>query len=143
RVGAVVAPGIGGERQRVAAAEDVLLRNRSVEDDTFVARIADAREQAPGVALGHRDVDIDLVRGARYRRRLDVDVVEVAEVLDPFLRALDPRTVVPRVLELAHLAADHHVTGFGIPADADPTHVRAPAGIDEERERRLRVLEVE
>ena len=41
------------------------------------------------------------------RRRLHVDVgLEIAEPLDPHLRALDPRAVVPRTLELPHFAPD-------------------------------------
>ena len=74
---------------------------------------------------------------AGNRRRLDVDVLEVAKPLDPHLGALDPRAVVPGALELADLAPDHFVAGLRVADDVDLADVHAAARIDEEREGRL------
>ena len=130
--------------QRVAGAEDVRLRDRRVEDELFRARVADAGEQRAGVLLDDGDVDVDLVGRAGDGRRLHVDVgLEIAEPLDPHLRALDPRAVVPRALELAHLAPDDFVARARVARDVDLADVDAPARIDEDGERNLQLLAID
>ena len=99
---------------------------------------------APGRLLDHRHVDVDLVGRALHRRRLDVDLGEVAEPVDA---AACESAIFSReyhaAFELAHLAPDHFVARAGVARDVDAAHVDAAAGIDEERERDLLLLLVE
>src|SRR6185437_4484853 len=126
RIGPVEAARVDADRQRVAGAEDVLLRYRRVQHDALGARIADAREQVAGRLLRHRHLDVHLVGRAGNRWRLDADIrLEIAEALHAGFRALDPRAVVPRVLDLAELAPDHLVARLRVAGDVDLAHVRA------------------
>src|SRR5439155_21114331 len=115
--------------QRIAAAENILLRNGAIEHDAVRARIADTCGQAARGFLDHGHFNCRLVGRAGYRRRLDVDLLEITETLDAHLGSLDAGTVVPRILELAYFASDHFVAGPGVAADIDLANIHATTGI--------------
>ena len=120
-----------------------MLGHRRGQHDAFRARIADARQQVAGRFFGDGDIDIDLVRRAGDRRRLDVDILEKAEPLDAYLRTVDSRSVIPRAFELTELAPYNFVARFWIAGNVDLANVRATAWVDEERERRGRLVAIE
>src|SRR5690606_16431683 len=55
----------------------------------------------------------------------------------PAARQVDLVTGIPAAFQLAHFAAYDFVPRAVVPGDIDAAHVNPPAGIDEERERRL------
>ena len=61
----------------------------------------------------------------------------------PDLRAVDPCAVVPRALELPHLAADHLVARPRVAADVDLPHVHPATRVDVDGERRLVLFAVD
>ena len=123
------------ERQELAGAEDVRLRERGRQSELFHAREADAEKQCPRGPLLHRIDDVHLVGVALDRHGLDVHFAEVLRAVDAPARELDLRGVVVGALELAHLAPYHLVARLGIAGDVDAAHVHPPARIDDDVER--------
>src|SRR6185437_7504006 len=130
----VVAAALAAHRHAVAGAEQIALRYRGGQDDARVLRVADAELQAAGGLLLDLDGDVDLVVRARHLLLVDVDLLEVAQLLQADLRAIDRRLRVPGTLELAHLAAQHVVLGARVALEDHPAHVHALARLDVERE---------
>ena len=65
---------------------------------------------------------------------LDVDVLEVAQAVDPVARELDLVGVVPGRFELAELAAHHFVARAVVARDVDAPHVGAAGRLGREHE---------
>ena len=135
--------GVEAQRQRVAAAEQVLLRDRRRQHDVLGAGEAGAEHQVAGRTLLDAEIHIDLVGRARHRRSLDVHLVEEAETVDAGARAVDRGCVVPAALHLPHLATHDLVARLGVAADVDAADIHATARIDEDGERDLALLLVD
>ena len=120
------------EGHPLAGAEDVVLRHVGVEDDALQLRVTDAGHDVAGGFLGDVVVDVDLVRGAGYGGRFHIDLLEVTQPLQSGLGAFDLGAGGPGGFHLAHLPAQHLITGLGIAAEIDAPDIDLFAGIDEE-----------
>ena len=68
-------------RHVLAGPEDVLLRHGAREYHPLTAAETCSEQHRSGRAFGYGDIHVDLIGRALYRRRLDVDVGEVAEAV--------------------------------------------------------------
>nr|GEU28237.1 hypothetical protein [Tanacetum cinerariifolium] len=119
------------------------LLDRGLEREFFRLRERAADGEVTGRLFHHGQVDVDLVGRALRFRRVDGDILEVAEAVDAVARQLDLVGVVPRRFELAEFAADHFVARRRVAGNIHVTHVRALARIDEEREAHFALLAVD
>ena len=143
RGGAFRLAGVELQAQRLAAAEDVVLRDRAREHDAIRARKARADHQVARGLFLDGEIDVDLVGGAGHWLSLYLHVVEVAQTVDALLGLVDLLGVVPLALHLPHLAADHFVAGAHVAAHVDAMHVGTPARIDEDGESHLTLLAID
>ena len=120
---AVVLAGVHLDAQAVARAEGVVLLDRCVEGQLLGAGVARPEGQVAGRLLGDVDDQVHLVRGAGHLVGLDLDILEVAQPVDAFLRELDQPAVVPGRFELAELPADDLVPGARVARHVDAAHI--------------------
>ena len=126
--------GVEAERQCVAAAEQVLLRDRGRQHDVLRAGKTRTQHQVAGGTLLDGKVDVDLVGGPRDRRRFDGHLVEEAKAVNARARTIDRFRVVPAALHLAHLATHDLVARLGVATDVDAAHIHPSTRIDKDRE---------
>src|SRR5207247_1745 len=119
---------------RVAGAEEIALLNRCLNAEYIdVRKTATQQHRAGGFLLdphGH----VDLIGRAGHRRILDLDLAEIAGLVDPLFGELQLLAVEKTALELAHLATHHLVAGARVSDNVDPPDIDAPSGIDQEGE---------
>src|SRR5574337_52658 len=116
--------------EAVTAAEQVVLAQRSVEDDAGVLRIADAELHAARGLLLDLDRDVHLVLAARHQFLVDVHLLEITQPLQADLGAVDRRLRIHRTLELAHFPAQHVVLGLGVAGEYHAAYIHALARFD-------------
>ncbi len=139
---AIRSTGVYLERQRVARAKQVLLRDAATQHKAFGARIAGTDLNVAGRALFYSDIDVDLVRSRRNRRRIDGDRFEKTQAIDPVARQPDPIRIEPRTFVLPHFAPYHLVARAIVAGDVDAAHVDAPARVDDDRKCHLALFAI-
>ena len=111
--------------QLLAAAHEVALLDRQVDEEALEARKAGRQLELAGRPLLDLDAEHDPV-GRRALLLLDLQILlEEAERLDAVARAADADVVERIALGEAELAADHLVAGGGVAGDVDPLDIDA------------------
>ena len=113
----------------LAAAEQVALADADFGDEAVGGRIAAGDRELAGRLLFHVDIEDDAV-GRRARLVGDLHVLEVVEVLQPPLGAVDQRAVVGVAFGDIELAPDDVVARARVAADIDALDVGARALLD-------------
>ena len=116
------APGLRGEGDGLAAAEEVRGREARVEECPLVAREAAAEGELVAVLLLDLEGDVDLVVGvlARLDVRRALHLLEVAELVHPLDRHLQGFGVEHVALVHVDLAPYHLVPRRVVPREVDP-----------------------
>ena len=120
------------DRDPVAAAEEVVLRQLHRRGHTRQLRVAEAEGEAARGRLGDAEHHVHFVIAARHRLGFHVDAArfEIAQALQADLGAVDRGLRIPAALELAHLAAHHLVRGAVVALELHTTHLHARPGHD-------------
>ncbi len=114
---------------RIAAAQQVPFSDRHFTDHPVGRRIAPHDPEIAGVLLFQLHIDDDPVR-RRAGRVGDLDGLEVPEILQPPLGALEQRPVVGVAFPDVELAPDDVVVGLAVAMDIDALDVAAGARLD-------------
>ena len=121
---------VAGEAHELSAAEEVRLADRDLADDAVGGRVAAGDREGAGRLVLDVDVDDHPVR-RRARLVRDAHLLEVAEVVEPALGAVDQHLVVGVAFADIELAADDVVARAGVAADVDALDVDARAFLDD------------
>src|SRR5262249_3351126 len=113
----------------VPASEQVALGDADLGEEALLSRIAARDGELAGGLLFDVDIDDDAV-GRRARFVGDADGLEVVEVLQPSLAAIDEHTVVGVALGEVEFAANDVVPGAGVAADIDALDIGAGALVE-------------
>ena len=113
-----------------AGAHEVALRHRYLRHPAVRGRIAAHHREVAGRLLLDVDIDDDAVR-RRARLVGDLHILEVVEILDAPLGAVDQSAVVGVAFGNVELAPDHIVAGAGVAADVDTLDIGAHALVDD------------
>ena len=116
----------------LAAAAEIALLDRTLEDEAFEAREAGRKRQLAGRLFLHVGFENDPVgRTAVDLRDLEV-LLEIAQRVDPVGRALDRQRVERVPFGDAEFAAHHLILRQRVPVDVDPLDVSARGLADDE-----------
>src|SRR5690606_25749136 len=114
----------------VTTTQEVVLADRTTEDQTGVLRETDAGSDRTGGLFLDAVVNIDLIITTRYGRGFHVDFLEVAQTFQACLGLVDQVGRSPAAFHLAHFAAQHFIFGLGIATEVDAVDIGALARID-------------
>ena len=135
-----LAVGDGGARG-LAAAEQVALADRDFGHEAVRRRIAARDRELAGRLFLDVDVDDHAIRG-RARLVGDLHALEVVEILQPPLGAVDQHAIVGVAFRDIELAPDDIVARARVAADVDALDIGARALLDREHDVDLAGLEV-
>ena len=102
-------------------------------DESVGGRVAAGDREFTGRLFFNIDVDDDTI-GRRARLIGDLDGLEIVEVLQAALGAVDQRAVIGITLAEIEFAADHIVAGARVAADVDALDIGARAFLDDKRQ---------
>ena len=84
-----------------------------------------------GRAFFYCEIDVNLIGGAGYGRRFDVDVLKITEAAQSTFRALDLFGRYPPSFELAHFPSQNLVARFRVPKKVHAPYINPLSRIDE------------
>jgi hypothetical protein len=113
------------------APEQVALGDADLPDESVRGGVAARDREFTRRLLLHVDVENDPIR-RRARLSRYLDALEVSEILQSSLGAIDERTVVSIAFSEVEFAPDHVIARAGVAADVDSLDIRALSLIDRE-----------
>ena len=117
----------------LAAAHEVAVGNADLGEETVGGGVAARDGELAGRHFLDVDIDDDPV-GCRARLVGDLYRLEIVQVLQPALGAVDQRAIIGIALADIEFAADHVVAGAGIAENIDALDIGARAFLDHENE---------
>ena len=120
-----------GQRHRhpIAGAEEVVFRKLQRQVEAGQLRIANTGRNTAGSGFFDGVSHVHLIVGAGHWLAVHIHGFEVAQSVQAHLAAVDRRLRIPAAFELAHLAAQHRVSGARIALEHDAAHVHTRAGL--------------
>ena len=100
---------------------------------------AQSERQIAGGFFRHGDGQIDLVGCAGDFVGVDIDILEIAQSVDPLTRQLDALAVVPARFELAEFTPHHLVAGAGVARNVDAPDIDAALRLGRQHQRDLAI----
>ena len=101
-------------RRRSCHCQNIVLGNRSRQDDFSVDEKPAPSIRVPGGLFGHVEIHVELIRGSRNRAVLTATSWKNAEFIDPLLGQCDLAGIVPTAFHLAHFTPNDFVPGLGV-----------------------------
>ena len=115
----------------IAGAVEIAVAELDLGQQAVGRRVAAGDEEVAGRLVDRLDVEHDAIR-RRARLGRDLDGLEVVQVLQPPLGAVDQGLVVGIAFGEFELAADHVVAGAGVAVDVDALDIGPLALLDHE-----------